>query len=131
MLGDDLRQRRFQALAVRGDAERRGDGAGRIDADDRGLGAGIDRHARRHRNARADAGQFGVAGDADADPAAGGARGLLLGAQRVVTDRGAGGVQAFLKAGFVPDNAGGDLVGQLVVGDEIAQPDVLGVEAEL
>ena len=57
------------------------DAAGRIDADDRGFGAGIDRHARRDRDARADAGQFRVAGDADADPAAGGARRLCSGAK--------------------------------------------------
>ena len=131
MLGDDLGQRRLKTLAVRSNAERGGDGAGRIDADDRGLGAGIDRHAGRNGDARADAGELGIAGDADADPAAGGARFFLLGAQRVVADRGAGLVQAFVKAGFVPDDAGGDLVGQLVVGDEIAQPDVLGVDAEL
>ena len=33
IVGDDLRQRRLQALAVRGDAESRGDRAGRVDAD--------------------------------------------------------------------------------------------------
>ena len=33
MLGDDLRQRRLQPLPVRGDAERGGHRAGRIDAD--------------------------------------------------------------------------------------------------
>ncbi len=131
MLGDDLRERRLQALAVRSYAERGGDGAGGIDAHDRGLGAGIDRHAGRHRDARADAGELGVAGNADADPAAGGARFFLFCAQRVVADRGACLVQAFLKAGFVPDDAGGDLVGKLVVGNEIAQPDVLGIDAEL
>ena len=102
-----------------------------IDAHDRGLGAGIDGHAGRNRDARADAGKLGVAGNPDADPAAGGARFFLFCAQRVVADRGACLVQAFLKAGFVPDDAGGDLVGKLVVGNEIAQPDVLGIDAEL
>ena len=111
--------------------KRGGDGAGRIDAHDRRLGAGVDRHAGRNRDARADAGQFGVAGDADADPAAGGARRFLLGAQCVVADRVASLVQAFVKAGFVPDDARGDLVGKLVVGNQIAQPDVLGIDAEL
>ena len=71
MLGHDLGQRGLQALAMGGDAERRGDRAGRIDADGGGLGAGVDRHAGRDRDARADAGQLGVAGDADAEPAAG------------------------------------------------------------
>ena len=123
MFGDDLRQRRLQPLAVRGDAERSGDGAGRIDADDGGFAAGIDRHARRHRDARADAGEFRVTRHADADPAAGGACRLLFGAQRIVADRGAGGVQAFRKARLVPDNAGRRFVGQLVPADEIAQPD--------
>ena len=70
MLGDDLRQRRLQPLPVRGDAERGRDRAGRIDADVRGLGAGVDRHAGRDRDARADAGQLRVGGDADAEPAA-------------------------------------------------------------
>jgi hypothetical protein len=50
MFGDDLRQRRLQALAVRGDAERRGHGAAWLDADGSGFRAGIDRHARRHRD---------------------------------------------------------------------------------
>ncbi len=131
MFGDDLGERRLKALAVRSNAEGGGDGAGRIDAHDCRLGAGIDRHAGRDRDARADAGELGVAGDADADPAAGGARLFLFGAQRVVADRGAGLVQAFLESGFVPDDTGGDLVGKLVVGDEIAQPDLLGIEAEL
>ena len=102
-----------------------------IDAHDRRLGTGVDRHARRNRDTRADAGQFGVAGDADADPAAGGARRFLLGAQCVVADRVASFMQAFVESGFVPDDARGDLVGKLVVGNQIAQPDVPGIDAEL
>ena len=47
-----------------------------------GLGAGVDRHAGRDRDARADAGQLGVARDADAEPFAGRARFGLLAAQR-------------------------------------------------
>ena len=89
MLGDHLRERRFQPLAVRRDAERRRDGAGRVDADGRRLGAGVDRHAGRDRDARADAGQLGVARDADAEPFACGARfGLLLPQRRVADPSG-------------------------------------------
>ena len=131
MLGDDLRQCRLETLAVRGDAERRRHRAGRVDAHDRRFGAGIDRHARRDRDARADAGQFGIRRDADAVPAAGGARALLRGAQVIVADRVTGSVETFVKAGFIPDNAGGDLVGQLVGANEIAQSYLARIHAEL
>ena len=67
-VGDHLRQRRLQPLAMRGDAESGGDAAGGIDPDRCGFGAGVDRHAGRDRNARADAGEFGIAGETDADP---------------------------------------------------------------
>ena len=131
MFGYDLGERRFQTLAMRGDAEGRGDRAGRIDADDGRFGAGRDRHAGSNGDARADAGQFRITRDADTDPMAGGAPLFLLRAQMIVADRGASGVQAFLKARFVPDDAGSDFVGQLVGADEVSQPDLLGVDPHL
>ncbi len=57
--------------------------AGLIDADDCGFGAGVDRHARRNGDARADAGQFGIAGDADAERS--GRRRALLFARRAAS----------------------------------------------
>ena len=82
LVGDHLRQRRLQALAVRGDAE----AAVTAPVESRrivaGLGAGVDRHARRRRDARADAGQFGIAGDADAEEPAFGSRAFGLLARR-------------------------------------------------
>ena len=69
-----------------------------IHADDGRLGAGIDRHAGRYRDARADAGQFGVGGDADAEPAPGGARFFLFRTQRRVADSVAGRDQVFAKS---------------------------------
>ena len=50
--------------------------------------------------------------------------------QGVVADCGARGLEAFLKARLVPHDAGADLVGKLLRRDEIAQADVLRVDAE-
>src|SRR5262249_36134673 len=86
--------------------------------------------ARRRRNARADAGQLGVAGNADPVPAAGRARLRLLAPQIVVADRIAGGGEAFAEAGFVPDDARADLEGKLLGAHEIAQPDLLRIDAD-
>ena len=114
MFGNDLGERGLQPLAMRGDAERRGDSAGGIDADDGRFGAGGDRHSGSDGDARADAGQFRITRNADADPAASGAALLLLRAQMIVTDRGASRIQAFHKARFVPNDTGSDFVGKFV-----------------
>ena len=58
------------------------------------------------------------------------ARLFLLGAQRLVADRGASGIEAFLKARFVPDDAGRDLVRKLLRRDEVFEPNVLRVHAD-
>ena len=120
VLGNDLRQCRLQSLSVRGDAESGSDRAGRIDANIGRFGAGVNGHAGRDRYARADAGQLRVRRDSDAKPAALRARFPLCHTQRVVTDRVAGGIEAFLEAGLIPHDAGSDLVGKLTRADEIA-----------
>lgn len=91
-----------------------------IDANIGGFGAGVDGHAGRDRYARADAGQLRVRRNSDAKPAALRARFPLRHTQRVVTDRVAGGIEAFLEAGLIPHDAGSDLVGKLTRADEIA-----------
>ena len=64
---DDLRRRGLQALTVRSHAESRGDRARGSRCGLRSLGTGVDRHARRDRDARSDSGQLGLTCNADAD----------------------------------------------------------------
>jgi hypothetical protein len=70
----DLRQGRLEALAMRRDAEHRGDLARGVEADRRRLGPGRDGHARRHRDREADAGELDIRRDTDPEPAPVGAR---------------------------------------------------------
>ena len=77
LVGDDLRQRGAQALAVRRGADARLDEAGRIDRDDHRLPAGRDLHAARGKGRAAVAGALGEGRKADAEIAALGARFFL------------------------------------------------------
>ena len=113
-----------------GDAERGRDAAGGIDANDRRLGTGVDRHAGRHRNAGADAGQLRVAGQADADPASRSARRFLVLAHRIIACGIAGCLQALLKRGAVPDDAGARAVGEFRGDHQVAAPHFSGVDAQ-
>ena len=70
LVGDDLRQRGAQALAVRRGADARLDEAGRIDGDDHRLPAGRDLHAARGEGRAAVAGALGEGRKADAEIAA-------------------------------------------------------------
>ncbi len=54
-VGNHLRERRLEPLAVRGNPEAAGHRPGRIEADRRRFGAGVDRHARCGRDPRPDA----------------------------------------------------------------------------
>jgi hypothetical protein len=128
---DHLRERRFQALAVRRDSERRRDGAGRVDADGRRLGAGIDRHAGRDRDARSDAGQFGVAREADAETPALFARRKLLLAEFAITDRFVGNGHRLCKRRAVPYDSRTGLERKVFGPDEVLQTQVDRIAAHL
>ena len=97
----------------------------------RGLGAGVDRHPGRRRDARADPGQLGIAGDADAVEPTLGPSLLLRRAQARVADRGAGRVEAFDKAGAVPDDPRGGPVRKFRFRHQVAAAQLDGIEAEL
>ncbi len=111
---DDLGQRGFQPLSMRGDAERRRDRAGRIDADLGGFRTGVDRHSRRNGNSRADPGQLGIACQADAEIAPFRARRALLLPQRLISGRLRRRFETFDEAGLVPDDPGADPIGKFI-----------------
>ena len=56
---------------------------------------------------------------------------FLCHSQGVVTDRVTSHMETFLEAGLIPHDAGRNFVRKLARADEIAQPDVLGIEAKL
>ena len=122
-VGDDLRQRGLVSLALRGDAERRGHAARRVHADEGGLGAGRNRHARGDGNGGADAGQLDVRGVAEPHPAASGA---CLGnpvARRVHVQHRPRLVHALGQTGLIPDQAGRRLVWKVVGPDVVSEPE--------
>ena len=127
----DLRQGGFHPLPLAGEAEAGGHRAGRIDGDVAGLGAGIDRHAGRDRDARSDACQLRIGGNADPDPAALRPRRFLFAAQIVIADSVPCLAQAGLERGFVPHQPGRRLVGKFVILHQVAVADLRRVHADL
>ena len=105
LLGDDLRHRRLDALAVRAGTERDGHLPARVHAHDRGLGA----HRVHHPGARLD-----VEPEPDAEePAVLGERALLFGAERVVADDLGGLFERLRRAHHVERQSGRQRVRQL------------------
>ncbi len=130
LVGNHLRERGLEPLAVCGNPETAGHRPGRIKADRGGFCSGVDRHPRCRRNARPDAGQFRVGGDADAnEPAFGPCLRLFL-AQQVIPGCLARARQGVDKTGTVPDDAGGHPVRELVGSDQVPQTKLNGIDRE-
>ena len=129
-LGNDLGERRLQALAVGGDAEGRRNRAGRIDFDRCALGTGVDRHARRRRDTRADARQFGIGRDSDADQPAPLPRRRLPGPPFRIAEPVERRTEALLEFRAVPDDSGAGLVGKFLVAHQVPRPHLRGVHVQ-
>ena len=128
LVGDDLRQRRAQALAVRRGADAGLDEAGRVDGENHGFPAGRDRHAARGKGGTAVAGALGEGRKADAEMAASGARLFLPLAERRHVDGFDRHFQRLFIAGLVVNQARGGGVGECV--DQVAAADVDRVDGE-
>ena len=125
-VGDDLRERRVQALAVRRGARVDGRRAGRVHAHERGLV-----EARLQADAhRADDARRREAADLhpgrEADPAVDALRSqlLLLAAERVEVDVREQLVERAVVVAGVVDDADGHLGREVLLGDEVLAPDL-------
>ena len=104
-----------------GDAKLRCNGAGRIDAHDSGFCTCVYGHARCHGDATAQASEFSIGRQANANPKASRPRlGLPL-AQLIIAL--AHSIQAFHEAAFIPDDARCGFVRKFPFSDHIAAPD--------
>jgi|HubBroStandDraft_6_1064221.scaffolds.fasta_scaffold08150_3 hypothetical protein len=109
LVGNDLRERGLEPLAVGGNPETAGHRSRRVEADRRRLGPGVDRHARRCRDARSDPRQFSVSSNADpGQPPLGAGLRLLL-----------------------PElSAGRHLMGEFLWSDQVAEAELGGIDCE-
>ena len=132
-VGDDLRDRGLQSLALGGHAAEGGDGAVRVDPYRACLVAGAERHPRPGRGGPAQPGQLVVAGEADAEPRlAVRDAPSLLGAVGLLVE--AGQLDRLVQAGrVVPgvvDQPGRHPVGNVFRPDEVAAADLLAAEIQ-
>ncbi len=127
-VGDDLRQRCAQALAVRRRADASLDKAGRIDGEDDSLPAGRDLHAARGKRRTAVTGALGEGRKADAEMAALSTRCFLPGAEGGNVDRLHRHFQRLFVGGLVINEADRRRVGKLA--DQVAAADVDRINAE-
>ncbi len=128
LVGDDLRQRGAEALAVRRRADARFHAAGRIDADDHRFPARHDLGAARREGRAAVAGALGESRKADAEMAPLRARLDLPRAERRHVDRLHRHFQRLLIARLVEHQAGRGRIREFV--DQVAAADVDRVEPE-